>query len=264
VILNPLFSFFLGYGDVQHEQVGTPYTVAPEILRGSYDERCDIWSIGVITFLLLSGETPFGGCYENESMAHVREKILRGTFQFEPEDIWENVSDLSKKFVKRLLNVDPKERPTARDVQRDEWLKVYGKKQGSVEGNKLSPRIVDALVSFKEYSEMRRLLHEVLSFTLLPEQIVELREEFEKIDSDGDGEITLEAMKDVLINNAGAGALGGLTEEEVEDIFNALRVNKNDKTIRWHEFIAAGLSQCKVDDRNLQLAFDRLDTDRKG
>jgi calcium-dependent protein kinase len=92
---------------------------------------------------------------------------------------------------------------------------------------------------------------------------VELREEFEKIDC-GDGEITLAAMKQVLVNPTGEGALVGLTEEEVEDIFDALRVNKNDSTIRWHEFIAAGLSQCKYDDRNLQLAFDRFDTDRKG
>jgi len=252
-------------GELHHEQVGTPYTCAPEILKGSYDEKSDLWSVGVITYLLLSGETPFGGCYEDDNMSAVRLSILAGKFEFEPADIWANVSDLAKGFIKRMLNVDPRMRPTAKEAQRDEWLQVYANKDGSsCEGNKLSPRIVDALVNFKEYSEMRRLLHEVLSFTLLPEQIVELRDEFQKIDSDGDGEITLSAMKDVLINSAGAGALGGLTEEEVEDIFNALRVNKNDSTIRWHEFIAAGLSQCKVDDRNLRLAFDRLDSDRKG
>ena len=44
------------FGEVQHEAVGTPYTVAPEVIRGNYDERCDIWAIGVITYLLLSGE----------------------------------------------------------------------------------------------------------------------------------------------------------------------------------------------------------------
>jgi hypothetical protein len=55
-----------------------------------------------------------------------------------------------------------------------------------------------------------------------------------------------------------------LTEQEVEEIFNALRVGTKDPTIRWHEFIAAGLSQCEVDDRNLKLAFDRLDTVDKG
>ena len=111
---------------------------------------------------------------------------------------------------------------------------------------------------------MQKLLSEVLSFTLLPEQIVDLRKEFEKMDSDGAGEISLSGLKRVLLQNAEAGALGALTEEEVEDIFDSIRVRKSEPTIRWHEFLAAGLSQARVDDRNLRLCFERLDTERKG
>ena len=198
-------------------------------------------------------------------MAEVRLNIIRGSFTFEPEDIWEGVSEMSKQFVTRLLNVDPDKRPTAKEVQQDEWIQKYAAKSGSCsDDKKLSPKIVNSLVNFKEYSEMRRLLSEVLSFTLLPEQIVELKKEFSKIDCEGDGQITLSTMKEVLMDSTGAGALGGLTEDEVEDIFEALKMNKKDSTICWHSFIAGALSQCNVDDRNLQLAFDRLDTDRKG
>lgn len=111
---------------------------------------------------------------------------------------------------------------------------------------------------------MQKILSEVLSFTLLPEQIVDLRAEFEKIDTDGDGEISLQSLKKVLMENAEAGSLGALTEQEIEDIFDAIRIRKSDPTIRWHEFLAAGLSQAKIDDRNLRLAFDRLDAERKG
>ena len=111
---------------------------------------------------------------------------------------------------------------------------------------------------------MRKLLCEVLSFTLLPDQIRDLRMEFEKMDTDGSGEISLSALKQVLMTNAVAGSLGALTEDEVTDIFNAMRVRKTETRIHWHEFIAAGLSQCSVDDRNLRLAFDRLDSDHKG
>jgi len=74
----------------------------------------------------------------------------------------------------------------------------------------------------------------------------------------------LNTLKKVLTGNAATGSLGGLTEEEVEDIFNALRVRKGETTIHWHDFIAAGLSQCEVDDRNLRLAFERLDAEHKG
>jgi Ca2+-binding EF-hand superfamily protein len=84
------------------------------------------------------------------------------------------------------------------------------------------------------------------------------------MDTDGTGEISLDNLKQVLVSNAEAGSLGALTEEEVVDIFNAMRVNKEETTIHWHEFIAAGLTQCRVDDRNLRLAFDRLDSDHKG
>ena len=130
---------------------------------------------------------------------------------------------------------------------------------------RLNPSVVKELVNFKEYSDMRKLLCEVLSFTLIPDQIQGLRKEFEKMDSEGSGEISLVALKSVLLGNAERGTLGALTEEEVEDIFNAMRVSSfGETTIHWHEFIAAGLSHCKVDERNLKLAFDRLDADHTG
>jgi calcium-dependent protein kinase len=283
-------------GQIHNDPVGTPYTVAPEVILGSYDERCDLWSVGVIAYLLLCGETPFGGT-DGEALSRVRENILYGRVSFEPSDVWENVSDAGKAFVKRLLDRDSSKRPTAREAQHDPWIKVYANKK-TKEGKCLSPHIASALVEFKvsrhnvfshldktpktphkcsfvgsssslvrlsqEYSDMRKMLCEVLSFTLLPEQIVELRGEFEKMDHDGDGEISLSALKHVFMESAESGCLGALTEVEVEEIFNALRVRKTEPTIRWHEFIAASLSQCNFDERNLRLAFDRLDYDRKG
>jgi calcium-dependent protein kinase len=255
------------YGEVQHEAVGTPYTVAPEVIRGSYDERCDVWAIGVIAFLLLSGEPPFGGCGGPESLMQVRSNILMGHYEFEPADIWEQVSEQARHFILTMLVTDPQKRPTAAHAQQHKWLQEWAQRameSGADGGNLLSPNVVKALVNFKEFSDMRKLLCEVLSFTLLPDQIKELRREFEKMDTDGSGEISLAALKQVLMTNAGAGSLGALTEDEVTDIFDAMRVRKTETRIHWHEFIAAGLSQCSVDDRNLRLAFDRLDSDHKG
>lgn len=252
------------FGEVHHEAVGTPYTVAPEVIRGSYDERCDVWAIGVITYLLLSGEPPFGGCGGPETLMQVRDNILRGDFEFEPEEIWGTVSNDAKDFIRSLLVIDPMQRPTARQAQESKWLKEWAEKENGDVDSVINPNVVKALVGFKEYSDMRKLLCEVLSFTLLPDQIQDLRKEFEKYDQDGTGEITLSTLKKVLIGNASTGSLGGLTEKEVEDIFNAMRVRKGETSIHWHDFIAAGLSQCQVDDRNLRLAFERLDADHKG
>jgi calcium-dependent protein kinase len=251
------------FGEVLHDAVGTPYAVAPEVVRGSYNEKSDMWSTGVLTYLLLSGESPFGGC-DGEPLIEVRNRILCGTLRFEPPETWALVSDLGMDFVRMLLNPDPSKRPSAKMAQRHPWIHQFGSMTSSKEGNVLNPNVIKSLVAFKELSDMRKLLSEVLSFTLLPEQIKDLSGEFEKIDEDGSGEISLSDLRTVLMKSAEAGTLGALTEQEIGDIFDSLRVSKSDPKIRWHEFIAAGLSQCNVDERNIKLAFERIDVDGKG
>jgi calcium-dependent protein kinase len=214
--------------------------------------------------LLLCGETPFGGL-DGENLLSVKQNIMKAKVLFEPKEMWDLVSDEGKAFVKSLLNLDASKRPTAKEAQRCMWIQEWAKKDVN-DGNELNPKTVTALINFKESSELQKLLSEVLSFTLLPEQIVDLRKEFEKLDSHGDGEITLGSLKRILSQNAEIGALGALTEREVEEIFDSIKlpVRKAETTIRWHEFLAASLSQAKIDDRNLRLAFDRLDAQRKG
>jgi len=255
-------------GEIQSEAVGTPYTVAPEVITGAYDERCDVWAIGVIAFLLLSGDPPFGGCGGPEPMTEVRQNIISASYTFQPSDIWDNVSDCAKEFIKCILVTDPSKRPNAWEAQQHKWITDYS--QTTISPQKLAAEkqlqngVINSLVQFKEYSDMRKLLCEVLSFTLLPEQISHLRTAFEKYDIDGSGEISLEGLKKVLMDNASDGSLGALTEDEIIDIFDAMRVRKSETKIHWHEFIAAGLSQCQVDERNLRLAFNRLDREHKG
>lgn len=221
-----------------------------------------MWAVGVITYLLFCGETPFGGL-DGESLESVRSKIIEAVVVFEPADIWDQVSIEGKNFVRRLLQAQPTKRPTAKECQKDQWIQVWAKK-GVDEGDVLNAKTLKGLVSFKECSIMKKVLSEVLSFTLLPDQIADLRKEFEVIDKEGDGEISFAALRKVLVENAEAGSLGALTESEIQDVFDALKTRKDKPTIRWHEFLAAGLSQARVDERNLRLAFDRLDTDRSG
>ena len=260
-------SKYFAEGNFLSEAVGTPYTIAPETITGRYDERVDLWAIGVIAYLLLSGETPFGGAGGEEPLTEVRDNILSGKYSFEPEYIWANVSDVAKDFINQLLQVDPEKRiRSAEKAQQHPWVLEWSERQkrGSSSDKILSHSVIQNLVDFKGYSDMRKLLCEVLSFTLLPEQIQDLKTQFEILDVDGSGEISLESLKKTLIKSASAGSLGALMDDEVEEIFKAMSFQKAGATIRWHEFIAACLSLCKVDDRNLRIAFDRLDSDHKG
>lgn len=249
-------------GEVQHEVVGTPYTVAPEVILGKgYDEKCDVWGIGVIAYLLLSGETPFGGACEDDDKREVKRKILSGNVSFESE-YWDHVSESAVDFIKSLLKLDPEERPSASELKKHPWLKSM-KRNGAngVDELSLSSHVVNGLVSFKELSSTRKFLREIISYTLQPDQITGLHAEFEKIDVSDKGEISLSCFKEALIANSDQHSL---SETEIEAIFNGLKVRNTDMSIRWHEFIAACLSQCSIDDRNIRLAFDRLDTERKG
>mmetsp|Transcript_32587 Transcript_32587/g.74982 ORF Transcript_32587/g.74982 Transcript_32587/m.74982 type:complete len:731 (-) Transcript_32587:534-2726(-) len=247
-------------GEKFHDIVGTPYTVAPEVILGTHDEQSDLWSIGVIAYLLLSGDAPFGGCGGPEPLSSVRENILAGRFSFHPSYIWDMVSAEAKDFVASLLVIDPSCRSSAVMAQHHRWFSSPSSNQ-SKNISRIHPSVVQALLAFRNYSDMRRVLCEVLSFTMMPEQIVLLRDEFEKLDTEGTGEITLDGFRRVLLDRNGPVTLA---EQDVRDVFDALRVCKKETTVHYREFIAAGLSQCRVDDRNLRLAFERLDSDHKG
>ena len=91
-----------------HTILGTPYYVAPEVLKGEYDEKCDIWSIGAMTYLMLCGDPPFTGSSNNE----IFKKIVKNELKFNPYK-WKYISDSAKDFVKWCLNKNASERPSA-------------------------------------------------------------------------------------------------------------------------------------------------------
>ena len=97
---------------------GTSYYIAPEVLKKNYDERCDVWSIGVMLYILLSGKPPFDGDDDQEITEQV--KIGRYTLT---GGAWGEVSDDGKKLIKKMLTYDYKDRVSARDALLDPWFK---------------------------------------------------------------------------------------------------------------------------------------------
>lgn len=97
-------------------RAGTPYYISPEVLEGNYDESCDIWSAGVILYILLSGVPPFYGNTDPEILDSVR----KGAFSFNiPE--FKGVSDQAKDLITKML-VKPDKRLKAGEVLKEPWL----------------------------------------------------------------------------------------------------------------------------------------------
>ena len=97
--------------------VGTPYYTAPEVINRSYTNKCDIWSLGVITYILLSGTAPFYGRDNVEIMRMIR----AGIFRFEGQ-AWSGISENCKDFIRSLLRVNGEERPSAAEALKHAWL----------------------------------------------------------------------------------------------------------------------------------------------
>ena len=104
------------------EKLGTPYYIAPEVLNKSYDSKCDIWSVGVITFILLSGQPPFNGDNDKEIM----KKVRSGKFNFD-SPAWNQVSDSAKDFIRKLLTYDASKRPDAEKAMKHPWIAELSK-----------------------------------------------------------------------------------------------------------------------------------------
>jgi calcium-dependent protein kinase len=99
---------------------GTPYYIAPEVLNEVYDEKCDIWSCGVILYILLCGYPPFNGDTDKDIMKAVK----KGSFEF-PEEEWASISKNAKDLVSHMLKYDSKARSSALDCLAHPWFKKF-------------------------------------------------------------------------------------------------------------------------------------------
>ena len=103
--------------EIMNKPNGTPYYIAPEVLKGSYTTQCDVWSMGVIMYIMLCGKPPFGGKHNKD----IINNVLNGTFSMKSE-IWGTVSNDAKDLISKLLERSADMRLTAYEAFEHPWI----------------------------------------------------------------------------------------------------------------------------------------------
>jgi len=177
-------------GQVLSTKAGTPYYVAPQVLAGKYDHLSDVWSCGVIMYVLLCGYPPFFG----ETDSEVLSKVRLGAFSFNAAD-WKNVSDDAKNLIRLMLKMNPKDRYTAEQTLNHDWIKNKAPRANNVS---LQSGFVDNLRGFRSQNKLKKAAMHIIAGQLNDNQIKNLRETFMALDENGDGLLTATEMKEGL------------------------------------------------------------------
>ncbi|KAL0371877.1 UNVERIFIED_CONTAM: Calcium-dependent protein kinase [Sesamum calycinum] len=243
-------SVFFKPGEVFRDLVGSAYYVAPEVLRRNYGAEADIWSAGVILYILLSGVPPFWG--ENEQ--GIFDAVLRGHLDF-VSDPWPSISSSAKDLVKKMLQSDPKDRLTAVEVLNHPWMR----EDGDASDKPLDIAVLTRMKQFRAMNKLKKVALKVIAENLSEEEIIGLKEMFKSMDTDNSGTITFEELK------AGLPKLGTrLSESEVRQLMEAADVDGNG-TIDYIEFITATMHMNRVErEDHLFKAFEYFDKDKSG
>eukprot|EP00434_Breviolum_minutum_P035920 symbB.v1.2.031809.t1/scaffold3631.1/size52987/3 len=234
------------------QKAGTPHYMAPEMIEGSYDQKADLFSIGIILCQLFTGWHPFYVPGDDETA--VRAKISSpDPVQF-PVDIWAQVSPEACDLCRKLLEKSPKNRLSATQALMHEWFRDPTKPSpfGNVEG--LSVSIFDGLKQYQAYNKLKRAVLQLLTRELSEFQIQELRAKFMALDKQGDGllscEELIEGMRHVGYE---------MSQTELEQIMAALDGSGN-KCIGYKEFISALIERrVKFDRQQLFECFKKFD-----
>ena len=235
-----------------HSILGTPYYVAPEVLKGEYDEKCDIWSIGAVTYLLLCGEPPFTGNSNNE----IFKKIVNDNVKFNFYK-WKNISNNAKDFVRICLNKNGNKRPSASEALKYPWFNNVLKETHNI--NNIKKEIMINIKNFNINYEFKKMVLKYLINNLTIEEKKIYKEAFYAVDINHNGFILPQELKHTydLMNIS-------ITIEQINYLFNILPQNKN-LGMGYSEFIMAGVDQRKLFTKeNLEDSFSYFDINKTG
>ena len=240
---------FFQKDEVLTECVGSPYYIAPEVLNGKYTYKADMWSLGVILYIMLSGQQPFWGDTHDQIYSMAKQGKL--DFKSKP---WPRLSEECKDCIRKLCVVDAKERASAAEILHHPWLQIANVSDEPFEGE-----VIQRLKGFAATNRMKKTAMLVLGQSLEPFQIAGMRHLFRTIDADGNGFITISELRKALADWGHQ-----IDPVELNKAFEISDVDGNG-SIDYNEFVAATMHVSKLQKEELlKKAFACFDENGDG
>lgn len=238
-------------GEVLTTFVGTPLYVSPQVLSRRYDMSCDVWSLGVITYVLLCGYPPFQAESDDETLA----LVSRGRFEFDTDD-WVCVSEDARDLIRAMLQMNPSDRPTALQALTHDWIRKRAPRAKNVS---LGPALLGNLRMFRSQHQLKKAALQVVASQLSLAKIKSLRQIFAGLDTDRDGLLSVADLR-AGMENSDLWVIPPDFQKLVDDI----RCNGSG-VIDYAEFVAAAKDRrMNIQEDALWSAFRVFDEDGNG
>lgn len=230
---------------------GSSYYISPEVLTGPYTEKCDLWSIGIIAYILLTGVPP----YSSRDSKSILKEIHKNPFQLTPENI-ENLSLDSIDLLTKLLKLDPTARISASEALKHSWITNHRQ----IPGESLKLTLAN-LKNFHSKSKLQNAVQVYITSQIATNaELKEINKQFQALDKDGDGKLT----RSELLQEYSKTMNFAQASEVVDKILVELDKD-GDGFIDYTEFlVSCGERLKKVVRDNLKVAFQAFDLDQNG